>query len=173
MAEGSSVQSHGVKILSLVEKLDDLKVELDNDMYIDVILQSLPPYYDPFIINYNMNGLEKSNHELINMLVQYEGTTHQSAPMILVREASTSKAKGKRVRRWKRKKGKGKVVTATTSVEGARCPNGKRNEKEKWKVGGSQRSKANNVCMRCQGKGHWKREPTTPLQPRCWKEAEG
>ncbi|KAL0286851.1 UNVERIFIED_CONTAM: hypothetical protein Sangu_2469400 [Sesamum angustifolium] len=127
MAEGSSVQNHGVKILSLVEKLDDLKVGLDNDMYTDVILQSLPPSYGPFIINYNMNRLEKSIHELINVLVQYEATTHQSEPRILVREASTSKAKGKRVRRWKRKKGKGKVVTATTSVEGApAAPTGKR-----------------------------------------------
>ncbi|KAL0310452.1 UNVERIFIED_CONTAM: hypothetical protein Scaly_2927100 [Sesamum calycinum] len=69
MAEGSSVQSHGVKMLSLVEKLEDLKVGVDNDTYIDVILQSLPPSYVPFIINYNMNGLEKSIHELSNMLV--------------------------------------------------------------------------------------------------------
>ncbi|KAL0455870.1 UNVERIFIED_CONTAM: hypothetical protein Slati_0926200 [Sesamum latifolium] len=60
MTEGSSVQSHGVKMLSLMEKLEDLKDGLDNDMYIDVILQSLPPSYDPFIINYNMNGLEKT-----------------------------------------------------------------------------------------------------------------
>ncbi|KAL0299846.1 UNVERIFIED_CONTAM: hypothetical protein Sangu_3151800, partial [Sesamum angustifolium] len=57
MAKGSSVQSHGVKMLSLVDKLEDLKDGLDNDTYIDVILQSLPPSYDPFIINYNMNGL--------------------------------------------------------------------------------------------------------------------
>ncbi|KAL0462819.1 UNVERIFIED_CONTAM: hypothetical protein Slati_0169500 [Sesamum latifolium] len=42
MAEGSSVQSHGVKMLSLQEKLEDLKAGLDNDTYIDVILQSLP-----------------------------------------------------------------------------------------------------------------------------------
>ncbi|KAK4381751.1 hypothetical protein Sango_2890700 [Sesamum angolense] len=69
MAEGSSVQGHGVKMLSLVEKLEDLKVGVDNDTYIDVILQSLPPSYGPFIINYNMNGLEKSIHELSNMLV--------------------------------------------------------------------------------------------------------
>ncbi|KAL0294008.1 UNVERIFIED_CONTAM: hypothetical protein Sradi_6908700 [Sesamum radiatum] len=69
MAEGSSVQSHGVKMLSLVEKLEDLKVRLNNDTNINVILQSLPPSYDPFIVNYNMNGLEKSIHELINMLV--------------------------------------------------------------------------------------------------------
>ncbi|KAL0445440.1 UNVERIFIED_CONTAM: Retrovirus-related Pol polyprotein from transposon RE2 [Sesamum latifolium] len=36
MAEGSSVQSHGVKMLSLVEKLEDLKVGLENDTYIHV-----------------------------------------------------------------------------------------------------------------------------------------
>ncbi|KAL0367173.1 UNVERIFIED_CONTAM: hypothetical protein Sradi_3607400 [Sesamum radiatum] len=35
MAEGSSVQSHGVKMLSLVENLEDLKVGLENDTYID------------------------------------------------------------------------------------------------------------------------------------------
>ncbi|KAL0462671.1 UNVERIFIED_CONTAM: hypothetical protein Slati_0154700 [Sesamum latifolium] len=46
MAKGSSVQSHGIKMLSLVEKLEDLKAGLNNDTYIDVILQSLPPSYD-------------------------------------------------------------------------------------------------------------------------------
>ncbi|KAL0408446.1 UNVERIFIED_CONTAM: hypothetical protein Sradi_1779000 [Sesamum radiatum] len=133
MAEGLSMQSHGVKMLSLVEKLEDLKIGLNNDTYIDVILQSLPPSYNPFIVNYNMNGLEKSIHELINMLVQYEATTHKSESAVLVGEASTSKAKGKGTRRWNRKKGKGK-----------------------GKVGCSQRSKENVVCMHCQGKGHWR-----------------
>ncbi|KAL0336667.1 UNVERIFIED_CONTAM: hypothetical protein Sradi_4878600 [Sesamum radiatum] len=60
LTKGSSVQSHGVKMLSLVEKHEDLKTGLDNDTYIDVILQSLPPSYDPFVINYNMNRLEKA-----------------------------------------------------------------------------------------------------------------
>ncbi|KAL0462575.1 UNVERIFIED_CONTAM: hypothetical protein Slati_0145100 [Sesamum latifolium] len=66
-----------------------------------------------------MNGLEKSIHELINMLVQYEVTTHKSAPAVLVGEASTSKTKGKRAGRWKRNKGKGKAIAATASAEGA------------------------------------------------------
>ncbi|KAL0349864.1 UNVERIFIED_CONTAM: hypothetical protein Sradi_4135600 [Sesamum radiatum] len=114
-AKGSFVQSHGIKMLSLVEKLEDLKAGLDNDMYIDVIIQSLPPSYDPFIINYNMNGLEK----LINMLIQYEATTYKSAPEVLVGEVSTFKAKGKRVRRWKRKKDKEKVVVAAGSADRA------------------------------------------------------
>ncbi|KAL0361141.1 UNVERIFIED_CONTAM: hypothetical protein Sradi_3798600 [Sesamum radiatum] len=51
MGEGSPVQSHGVKMLLFVEKLEDLKAGLENDTYIDVILQSLPPSYDPFIVN--------------------------------------------------------------------------------------------------------------------------
>ncbi|KAL0367228.1 UNVERIFIED_CONTAM: hypothetical protein Sradi_3612900 [Sesamum radiatum] len=115
---GSSVHSNGIKMLSLVEKLKDLKVGLNIDTYIDVILQSLPPSYDPFIINYNMNRLEKSINELIMILVQYEVTIHKSVPMVFVGEASTSKAKDKRAGGWKRKKEKGKVVAATASVEG-------------------------------------------------------
>ena len=55
MTEGSSMQSHAIKMLSPVEKHEDLKVGLHNDTYIDVVLQSLLSSYDPFIINYNMN----------------------------------------------------------------------------------------------------------------------
>ncbi|KAL0345650.1 UNVERIFIED_CONTAM: hypothetical protein Sradi_4396300 [Sesamum radiatum] len=86
-------------MLSLVEKLEDLQTGLDNDTYIDVILQSLPPSYDPFVVNYNMNGLDKSINKLINMLVQYEAKTKKSEPSVLVGEASTSKVKGKGARR--------------------------------------------------------------------------
>ncbi|KAL0423434.1 UNVERIFIED_CONTAM: hypothetical protein Sradi_0878200 [Sesamum radiatum] len=120
MAEGSSVRSHGIKMLFLVEKLEDLKTGLDNDTYIDVILHLLPLLCDMFIINYNMNGLEKPINELINMLVQYEATTHKSMLTVLVGEASTSKEKGKRTERWKRKKGKKKAVAANSSAAG--CP---------------------------------------------------
>ncbi|KAL0286842.1 UNVERIFIED_CONTAM: hypothetical protein Scaly_2780900 [Sesamum calycinum] len=118
MAEGSSIHSHGIKILSLMEKLVDLKAGLDNDTYIDVILQSLSLSYDPFIINYNTNGLQKSINKLINMLVQYEATTHKSVPAVLVGEASTSKAKGGERSRWLSKDemilrlGDGKAIAA-------------------------------------------------------------
>ncbi|KAL0405486.1 UNVERIFIED_CONTAM: hypothetical protein Slati_3862500 [Sesamum latifolium] len=152
MDEGSSVHGHGIEMLYLVEKLEDFKAGLNNDTNIDVILQSLLPSYDPFIINYNMNGLEKSINELINMLVQYEATTPKSTSAVLVGEASTSKAKGKRAGHWKRKKGKRKTVAATASATGALAALvGK--GKGKGKIGGSQRSRANDVCMHCQGKG--------------------
>ncbi|KAL0294630.1 UNVERIFIED_CONTAM: Transposon Ty2-OR2 Gag-Pol polyprotein [Sesamum radiatum] len=153
MTEGSSVREHGIKMLSLVEKLEDLQAGLDNDTYIDVILQSLPPSYDPFVVNYNMNGLEKSINELINMLVQYEATNKKSELSVLVGEASTSKAKGKGARRWKRKKGKAKATASALSALVAPVGMGK----IKGKVG-SKRNKANNVCIHCREKGHWKRE---------------
>ncbi|KAL0392951.1 UNVERIFIED_CONTAM: hypothetical protein Sradi_2517900 [Sesamum radiatum] len=96
MIEGSSVREHGAMMLSSVEKLKDLQANFDKQKtYVDVILQSLPPSFDQFIINYNMHGLEKSLHELINMLVQYETTIEKFAPSVLVGGVSTSKVKGK------------------------------------------------------------------------------
>ncbi|KAL0352613.1 UNVERIFIED_CONTAM: hypothetical protein Scaly_1650000 [Sesamum calycinum] len=109
-------------MLSLMEKLEDLKAGLENDTYINVILQSLPPSYDPFIVNFNMNGLEKSINELINMLVQYEATIKKSVLSVLIGEASTSKAKGKRAGRWKRKKGKAKAKTVVVAKDAKRAP---------------------------------------------------
>ncbi|KAL0349880.1 UNVERIFIED_CONTAM: hypothetical protein Sradi_4137200 [Sesamum radiatum] len=103
MTERSFVQEHWVKMLSLVEKLKDLKAGLDNDTYINMILQSLPPSDDPFIVNFNMNGLEKS-----------------------IREASTSKVKDKRTRRWKRKKGKAKAKTVSAPIAPVEMGKGKR-----------------------------------------------
>ncbi|KAK4381057.1 hypothetical protein Sango_3005000 [Sesamum angolense] len=93
MTEGSCVQEHGIKMLSLIEKLEDLQVGLDDDTYIDVILQSLPPSCDLFVVNCNMNGLEKPIHKLINMLVKYEATTKKSAASALIGEASISNAR--------------------------------------------------------------------------------
>ncbi|KAK4382661.1 hypothetical protein Sango_2850600 [Sesamum angolense] len=120
-------------MLSLVEKLEDLKAGLDIDTYIDVILQSLLLSYDPFIVNFNMNGLG--------------------------REASTSKVKGKRVGRWKRNKGKvkAKTVVATKDTKSAPvAPVGI--GKGKRKMGTQQRSRANDICSHCHEKGHWKRD---------------
>ncbi|KAL2247900.1 UNVERIFIED_CONTAM: Retrovirus-related Pol polyprotein from transposon TNT 1-94 [Sesamum indicum] len=82
------------------------------------------------------------------MLVQYEATTHKSTPSVLVGEASSSKAKSKRVGYWKRKKGKGKAIATTASALSApTSPMGL--GKVKGKVGGSQQSKANDVCNHC------------------------
>ncbi|KAL2228762.1 UNVERIFIED_CONTAM: hypothetical protein Sindi_1855900 [Sesamum indicum] len=100
-----------------------------------------------------MNGLEKSIHELFNMLVLYEATTHKPIPTELIGEISASKAKGKRAGHWKRKKGKGKEIASTASS--LSTPTAfVRMGKGKGKVGDSYRLKANDICIHCQGKGH-------------------
>ncbi|KAL0378760.1 UNVERIFIED_CONTAM: hypothetical protein Sradi_3181500 [Sesamum radiatum] len=144
-------KEHGVKMLSLVEKLKDLRANLAKETYIGVILQSLPTSFDSFIMNYNMNGLDKYLHELINMLVQYETTIEKSAP---VGEASTSKAKGKGAQYWRRKKGK----TESTTVGAQSAPvaplgmgKGKRKAvRQSWIP--------KDICVNCREMGHWKRE---------------
>ncbi|KAK4384683.1 hypothetical protein Sango_3036300 [Sesamum angolense] len=152
MIEGSSVREHGVMMLSLVEKLKDLQADLaKEETYVDVILQSLPPSYDQFI---NMNGLEKSLHELINMLAQYEATIEKFAPSVLVGEVLTSKAKGKDAGREKRKKDETSSTAASTSsvpVTPLGGGKGKRKRVRQPKI-------PNNVCIYCREKGHWKRE---------------
>ncbi|KAL0293439.1 UNVERIFIED_CONTAM: hypothetical protein Sradi_6937100 [Sesamum radiatum] len=141
-------------MLSLVEKLKDLKANLEKETYINVILQSLPPSFDSFIVNYNMNGLDKDLHELINMLVQYEATIEKYAPSVLVGEASTSKAKGKGAGRWRRKKGKTESTTASAqSTPVAPLGMGKEKRKAVW-----QSWFPKDVCINCREKGHWKRE---------------
>ncbi|KAL0411871.1 UNVERIFIED_CONTAM: hypothetical protein Slati_3776800, partial [Sesamum latifolium] len=154
MIERSSVQEHGVKMLYLVEKLGDLKADLAKEMYIDVILQSLHPSFDSFIVNYNMNGFDKDLHELINILVQCKATIEKSAQSVLVREASTSKAKGKGARCWRRNKGKTESTTASAQsapVAPLGMGKGKRKAVRQSLI-------PKDVCINCHEKGHWKRE---------------
>ncbi|KAL0318249.1 UNVERIFIED_CONTAM: Retrovirus-related Pol polyprotein from transposon TNT 1-94 [Sesamum calycinum] len=124
ITKGSSAQEHGDKMLSLVEKLEDLKAGLENDTYIDVILQSLPPSHDPFIVNFNMNGLEKSINELINM-----------------------------AGRWKRKKGKAMAKTVVVAKDAKSAPVAPVGiDKGKKRMGTQQQSRANDICAYCHEK---------------------
>ncbi|KAL0427553.1 UNVERIFIED_CONTAM: hypothetical protein Slati_2930100 [Sesamum latifolium] len=101
-----------------------------------------------------MNGLEKSLHELINMLVQYEATIEKSAPLVLVVEASTSKAKGKVAGCKKRKKDEtSSIATSTSSALFTPLGGGKEKRKRV-----RQSRIPNDVCIYYREMGHWKRE---------------
>jgi hypothetical protein len=79
LAEGSPVSPHVIKMMGYIETSDKLGCELKDDLATDVILQSLPASYELFIMNFHMNGLQKTmaedsikknpNHE---MMVQKE-----------------------------------------------------------------------------------------------------
>ncbi|KAK4407936.1 hypothetical protein Sango_0374600 [Sesamum angolense] len=147
MIGGSSVREHGVMMLSLVEKLKDLQADFEKEeMNFNVILQSVPPFFDRFIINYNMNGLEENLHDLINIFVQYETSIKKSAPLVLVGEVSTSKAKGKVAGRKKRKNDE-MSSTAASNLSAPVTPLDGGKEKRK-RI--RQSRIPNDVCIYCQ-----------------------
>ena len=71
-------------MIGYIETLDRLGSELHDDLAIDVILQSLPPSYEPFIMNFQMNGMEKSLSELHGMLKTAEESIKKSTNHVMV-----------------------------------------------------------------------------------------
>jgi hypothetical protein len=59
-------------MIGYIETLDRLGSKLHPDLATDVILQSLPASYEPFILDFQMNGLDKTLSELHGMLKMEE-----------------------------------------------------------------------------------------------------
>ena len=65
MEENSSVSEHILRMSGYHNHLTQLGVNLPDDSVIDRVLQSLPPSYKGFVMNYNMQGMEKTIPELL------------------------------------------------------------------------------------------------------------
>ena len=65
-------------MIGLIENLSNLGVVMDNDLYVDLILQFLPKSFDQFVMNFNMGKNEVTINELVNMLVTVESTIRSS-----------------------------------------------------------------------------------------------
>ena len=68
MEEHSSVSEHVLKMSGYADKLVSLGISIPIDLGIHRVLQSLPPSYKSFVMNYNMQGMKKSLPELLSML---------------------------------------------------------------------------------------------------------
>ena len=68
LTAGSSVAPHVLKMKVHLKDLERLGLKIEQDLAIDIILQSLPEPYDGFIMNYNMHGMNKTVSELHGML---------------------------------------------------------------------------------------------------------
>ena len=80
LAEGGSVSPHVIKMIGYIENLEKLGAPLPPDLATDVILQSLPASFEPFILNFQMNSMEKTLAELHGMLKTAEASIKKTGP---------------------------------------------------------------------------------------------
>ena len=86
------------KCLGYNNHLIQLGVNLPDDCVIDRILQSLPPSYKSFVMNYNMQGMNKTIPELFAMLKAAEVEIKKEHQVLMVNKTTVSRkgAKGRR-----------------------------------------------------------------------------
>ncbi|KAK8635314.1 hypothetical protein V6N13_023187 [Hibiscus sabdariffa] len=60
MSEGSLVGAHVIKMMDYIQLLENLGFPLKDELATDVILQSLSDSFKPFVLNFNMNEINKT-----------------------------------------------------------------------------------------------------------------
>ena len=104
MAEGTLVREHCLRMISHLNILEVLGVDIDGESQVDIILQSLPESFKEFRLNYNMNKKIYMLSKLMNELVAPEGILGTSSVDANMVEASTSQPKSKGKGKKKKKK---------------------------------------------------------------------
>jgi gag-polypeptide of LTR copia-type len=140
MTEGSSLDTHMVRMTSDVEQLEKLNSPLSKEFVTDVILNSLPPSYSNFIRNYYMLGMDKSLQELQGMLRITDGEMKKSSSILVIQEGT------RKIKKMKRKMTP--KVAPKYKDKGKMVPN---QNTPKAKVSST------SDCFYYQSKGHWKR----------------
>ena len=87
------MSEHIVKLVGYVDRLASLEFGILPTLGTDIVLASLPPSYDGFIMNYNMNEMEKSANELIAMLKTAEAGMQKNNEMLIVNKTTIFKKK--------------------------------------------------------------------------------
>ena len=91
MEENSSVSEHILKMSGYHNHLTQLGVNLPVDSVIDRVLQSLPPSYKSFVMNYNMQGMNKTIPELFAMLKAAEVEIKKEHQVLMVNKTTSFK----------------------------------------------------------------------------------
>ncbi|XP_071705442.1 uncharacterized protein [Rutidosis leptorrhynchoides] len=139
MEEGQSVSSHVLKMKSYIDRLEKLGTTLPPNLAVNTVLVSLQKSYHQFVMNYNMQGWEKSLAEVHSMLK----TAEQDIPykvsnpgVLMIRDGKVRKNKPKT---WG--KGKGKSIA-----------------KKKIPPPPKKENPAKDAdCFHCGKVGHWRR----------------
>ncbi|KAL4384461.1 hypothetical protein GQ457_15G023370 [Hibiscus cannabinus] len=96
MSEGSLVGAYVIKMMGYIQALENLGFPLNDELAIDVVLQSSPDSFNQFVLNFNMNEINKTLPLLLGMLRTGESNMKKggSKSILMLREA---KGKGKKV----------------------------------------------------------------------------
>ncbi|KAD3336791.1 hypothetical protein E3N88_32310 [Mikania micrantha] len=151
MQEGTPVGLHVMKMKGYVERMERLGSPFKNDLAIIMILGSLPKLYNQFVMNYNMNGFEKSISELLGMLrLAEKNITNKPQSVLMIREGQVKKPN-------KQGKGKGKKPWVTPSGKGKAMEKFKKQE-QKPAAKAPTKAPKNPNCFHCGEPNHWKRD---------------
>ncbi|KAK1650785.1 hypothetical protein QYE76_068590 [Lolium multiflorum] len=116
------------------KKLSDLGIVIPNRLGINRVLQSLPPSYKNFVMNYNMQNMNKELPELFGMLKAAEIEIKKEHQVLMVNKTTSFKKQGKSKGKFK----KGGKKAATPPMKPKNSP------------------KPDAECYYCKEKGHWK-----------------
>ena len=83
------------KCLGYHNHLTRLGIDLPVESVIDRVLQSLPPSYKVFVMNYNMQGMTKMIPELFAMLKSTKVEIKKEHQVLMVNKTTSFKKKGK------------------------------------------------------------------------------
>ena len=112
MEEGSSVSEHVLKMSGHANKLQSLGIVIPNTLGVYRILQSLPPSYKNFVMNYNMQNMNKELPELFAMLKSAEVEIKKEHQVLMVNKTTNFKKRGKPKKKGNFKKGGKKAIAS-------------------------------------------------------------
>ena len=151
MAPGSSVSVHVLKMKGYIDQLERLGFPISQEPATDFILNSLTSSFDSFVLNYNMNSMEKTIMELHGMLKTAESNMAKAKPattVLAIREGGIQKKR-------KASKGKGKVGSPKPKPKPKPEPKGVASSSS-TKIPQAKDPKEA-ICFHCGEKGHWRR----------------
>ena len=137
MEVNGSISEHILTMSGYSNRLAELGMPLSAEAITNRVLQSLPPSYKSFVMNYNMHEMNKSVAELFAMLKVVESEIQKEHQVLMVNKTTSFKKNGK----GKGKKGKTKKDGKAVATPTKKPKHGPKPETE---------------CFHCKGTGHWK-----------------
>ena len=131
---GGNVRDHCLKMMGHISTVEVMGAKLDQEMKIDLILESLPNSFGQFKLNYNMNKLKLAPIELMHELESAERSLVKHGSAYHAESSSKPKGKPKDGKKNKKQKETGPAFKPTAMKK----PKGK--------------------CFKCGQKGHWKKD---------------